>query len=50
MGKHNISVPDIGGAHDVDVIEILVKPGDRIAVGNSTKKIEKVSVTVEAIA
>lgn len=30
MGKHNISVPDIGGADDVDVIEILVKPGDRI--------------------
>ena len=27
-----------------------LKPGDRIAVGNSTKKIEKVSVTVGAIA
>ncbi len=25
-----ISVPDIGGAEDIDVIEILVKPGDRI--------------------
>ncbi|WP_304985005.1 dihydrolipoyllysine-residue acetyltransferase [Coxiella-like endosymbiont] len=26
-----ISVPDLGGASEVDVIELLVKPGDRIA-------------------
>lgn len=27
-----ISVPDIGGAEDVDVIEVFVKPGDVVAV------------------
>lgn len=25
-----IKIPDIGGATDVDVIEIMVKPGDEI--------------------
>lgn len=32
MATKNITVPDIGGATDVDVIEVLVKPGDHVKV------------------
>jgi len=31
----NVVVPDIGGAADVDVIEVLVNPGDTINEGDS---------------
>ena len=30
-----ISVPDLSGATDVDVIEVMVKAGDTIAEGDS---------------
>ena len=47
MGKHNISVPDIGGAHDVDVIEILVKPGDRIELETPLVVLESDKASME---
>ena len=45
-----IKIPDIGGATDVDVIEILVKPGDSVAVDDSliTLESDKASMEVPA--
>ena len=34
----NIAVPDIGDFKDVEVIEVLVKPGDQIVIENFHKK------------
>lgn len=47
-----ISVPDIGGAEDVDVIEVSVKPGDEVAEGDSLIVLEtdKASMEVPATA
>lgn len=47
MGKQNVVVPDIGGAHDVDVIEILVKEGDQIALETSLITLETDKATME---
>ena len=47
MGKQDITVPDIGGASGVDVIEILVKPGDRIEVETSLITLETDKATME---
>jgi pyruvate dehydrogenase E2 component (dihydrolipoamide acetyltransferase) len=43
-------VPDIGGAGDVDVIEVLVKPGDHINIDDTilTLESEKASMDVPA--
>ena len=35
MSLVEVNVPDIGGASDVDIIEICVKPGDEVAVDQS---------------
>ncbi len=45
-----LNVPDIGGATDVEVIEILVKPGDRIDENSSliTLESDKASMEVPA--
>src|SRR5690606_34116499 len=47
-----ITVPDIGGAEDVDVIEVTVKPGDEVAEGDSLIVLEtdKASMEVPATA
>ena len=47
MGKKNIIVPDIGGASGVDVIEILVKPGDRVELETSLVTLETDKATME---
>lgn len=47
MGKKNISVPDIGGAYGVDVIEILVKAGDRIELETPLVTLETDKASME---
>lgn len=47
MGKQNITVPDIGGASGVDVIEILVKPGDRVELETSLVTLETDKASME---
>jgi pyruvate dehydrogenase E2 component (dihydrolipoamide acetyltransferase) len=42
-----VDVPDIGDFKDVDVIEILVKPGDRIAAEQSLVSLESDKATME---
>ncbi len=42
-----ITVPDLGDFHDVDVIEVLVKPGDRIAAGASLITLETDKATMD---
>ena len=36
----NVVVPDLGGADDVDVIEVLVKPGDTVNEEDSLVRAE----------
>jgi len=43
----NIIVPDIGGAEKVDVIEILVKPGDKINIDTPIITLESDKATME---
>ncbi len=43
----NISVPDIGDFKDVEVIEILVKPGDQIKKNDPIVTIESDKSSVE---
>ena len=45
-----LKVPDIGGSHDVDVIEVMVKPGDTIEIDQSllTLETDKASMEVPA--
>ncbi|MBB3063529.1 dihydrolipoyllysine-residue acetyltransferase [Microbulbifer rhizosphaerae] len=38
--EESITVPDLGGADQVDVIEICVKPGDEVAEGDSLVVLE----------
>jgi len=40
-------VPDIGDFHDVPIIEILVRPGDRVAVGDPLVMLESDKATME---
>lgn len=47
MTTKNITVPDIGGATDVDVIEILVKVGDHIKVDAALVTLESDKATME---
>jgi len=43
----NISVPDIGDFKDVEVIEVLVKPGDQVNKNDSIITIESDKSSVE---
>ncbi|MBL4656413.1 MAG: E3 binding domain-containing protein, partial [Flavobacteriales bacterium] len=43
----DIIVPDIGGADDVEVIEILVKPGDKVQEEDSIITLEGDKATME---
>ena len=47
LATKNITVPDIGGASDVEVIEVLVKVGDRIQVGTPLITLESDKATME---
>ncbi|MDR3477938.1 MAG: dihydrolipoyllysine-residue acetyltransferase [Gammaproteobacteria bacterium] len=47
MATKNITVPDIGGATDVDVIEVLVKPGDTVGVDTPLITLESDKATME---
>ena len=47
MATKNITVPDIGGATDVDVIEVLVKVGDTIAIDTPLLTLESDKATME---
>ena len=44
MAEKDIKVPDIGGFKDVEVIEVMVKPGDVIAKEQGLITLEKVQV------
>lgn len=45
--KLDVMVPDIGGATDVDVIEILVKPGQSVEKGQSLVTLEGDKATMD---
>jgi pyruvate/2-oxoglutarate dehydrogenase complex dihydrolipoamide acyltransferase (E2) component len=47
MHAHIIKVPDIGDFKDVEVIEILVKPGDRIESEQSLVTVESDKAIME---
>lgn len=47
MTTKNVTVPDIGGATDVDVIEVLVKVGDKISVDTALITLESDKATME---
>jgi len=47
LATKNITVPDIGGATDVDVIEVLVKVGDHIKVDTPLLTLESDKATME---
>ncbi len=47
MAIEKVKVPDIGGATDVDVIEILVKPGDSINKEDSIITLESDKASME---
>lgn len=47
MTTKNITVPDIGGATDVDVIEVLVKVGDHIKTDSPLITLESDKATME---
>jgi pyruvate dehydrogenase E2 component (dihydrolipoamide acetyltransferase) len=46
-GVRRVDVPDIGDFKDVDVIEILVKPGDTVAAEQSLISLESDKATME---
>ena len=48
MSRVDLKVPDIGNAHDVDVVDVLVKPGDVIQVDTPliTLETDKASMDV----
>jgi len=47
MSQQDIAVPDIGDFKDVPIIEILVKPGDTIAVDQSLVTVESDKASME---
>jgi pyruvate dehydrogenase E2 component (dihydrolipoamide acetyltransferase) len=47
MSLVEVNVPDIGGASDVDIIEICVKPGDNVTVDQSLIVLESDKATME---
>ena len=46
----NISVPDIGDFKDVEIIEVLVKPGDQVKKNDPIVTLESDKSSVESIA
>src|SRR5580692_243087 len=48
MSRVDLIVPDIGSAHDVDVVDVLVKPGDVVEVDTPlvTLETDKASMDV----
>jgi len=47
LAAKNITTPDLGGAADVSVIEILVKPGDKVDTETSIMTLESDKATLE---
>lgn len=47
MSIKNITTPDLGGATDVAVIEVLVKPGDTVTVDQTVVTLESDKATLE---
>jgi pyruvate dehydrogenase E2 component (dihydrolipoamide acetyltransferase) len=47
MSTVEVKVPDIGDFHDVPVIEVLVKPGDAVAVDDSLVTLESDKATMD---
>ncbi len=47
MAQRDVVVPDIGEFEDVDVIEVLVAPGDRVAAEQSLVTLESDKATME---
>jgi pyruvate dehydrogenase E2 component (dihydrolipoamide acetyltransferase) len=47
MALVEVKVPDIGDFKDVEVIEVLVKPGDRVAVDQSLLTVESDKASME---
>ena len=47
MATQKINAPDLGGAADVDVIEVLVKVGDKIALDTPLLTLESDKATME---
>src|SRR6185436_11662272 len=47
MSTIEVKVPDIGDFKDVAVIELLVKPGDRVAVDQSLVTVESDKASME---
>lgn len=46
-GKENVLIPDLSGASDVDVVEVLVKAGDTVAEGDSIIVLETDKASME---
>ena len=44
---HTVRVPDLGDSENVDVVEILVAPGDRVSVDDSLITLESDKATME---
>ncbi|HEY3076313.1 MAG TPA: dihydrolipoyllysine-residue acetyltransferase [Burkholderiales bacterium] len=47
MGAQTVAVPDIGDFKEVEVIEVLVKPGDKVAKEQSLVTLESDKATME---
>ncbi|EXJ11673.1 MULTISPECIES: dihydrolipoyllysine-residue acetyltransferase [Nitrincola] len=47
MSKLTVTIPDLSGASDVDVIEVLVKVGDRVNEGDSLIALETDKASME---
>ena len=47
MSTVNITVPDLSGAADVDVVEVFIKPGDRVEEGDSLIALETDKASME---
>lgn len=45
--KHEVKVPDIGGVSDVDVIEVLVKAGDKVEIDTPLVTLESDKASME---
>lgn len=47
MAIKQVVVPDIGGETDVDIIEVMVKPGDKVAIEDSLITLESEKASME---
>src|SRR6476620_1546559 len=47
MSASHVTIPDIGDFHDIPVIEVLVKPGDTVAVDDSLVTLESDKATMD---